>query len=100
MNVHVPELSGKNGTAFMEGLERWIRLSSEQDVHDYAAREESARREKMQMGKHKVEGLGQLKAVIPLRDYLRWSQQEGPDVWGDATFRKEFYRDNPDLVVQ
>jgi hypothetical protein len=47
-----------------------------------------------------VNGLGQLKAVIPLKTYLRWNEAV-PGCWGaDATdFRREFYRDNPDVIA-
>lgn len=47
-----------------------------------------------------VDGLGQLKAVIPLKTYLRW-HESNPGCWGaDAQdFRREFYRDNKELLA-
>jgi len=47
-----------------------------------------------------VDGLGQLKAVIPLKTYLRWNESN-PGCWGaDAKdFRQEFYRDNKELLA-
>jgi hypothetical protein len=45
-----------------------------------------------------VNGLGQLKAVIPLKTYLRWDAAER-GCWNDAAFKREFYRDNPDVIA-
>jgi hypothetical protein len=46
-----------------------------------------------------VEGLGQLKARIPLQAFHYWSQKEGKEAWGDKAFLKEFLRDNPELAI-
>ena len=48
------------------------------------------------MGSAKMDGLGQLKAVIPAREYFRWHQShEG--CWGDKGFIREFVRDTPEM---
>jgi hypothetical protein len=46
------------------------------------------------MGSARSDGLGQLKATIPAREYFRWHQQER-GCWGDKQFIKEWVRDNP-----
>lgn len=45
-----------------------------------------------------VDGLGQLKAVIPIKTYLRWHDSER-GCWSNDQFRKEFYRDNKELLA-
>lgn len=45
-----------------------------------------------------VDGLGQLKAVIPLKTYLRWDASER-GCWNDGQFKREFFRDNPELLA-
>jgi len=53
-----------------------------------------------QVQRKTVEGLGQLKAIIPLTTYLRWDAAER-GCWGSEgkQFRREFYRDNPELLA-
>jgi len=53
-----------------------------------------------QVQRKTVEGLGQLKAIIPLTTYLRWDAAER-GCWGKEgkQFRREFYRDNPELLA-
>jgi hypothetical protein len=46
-----------------------------------------------------MEGLGQLKASIPARDYFRWHQFK-PGCWGDKSFIKEYLRDNPSFKAE
>lgn len=50
--------------------------------------------------RHKsVEGLGQLKARIPMTAFHFWGQKLGYGCWNDQAFMDEFLRDNPELKV-
>ena len=62
-------------------------------------REIMANEEARRIGNHKVDGLGQLKAVIPASEYFRWHQQER-GCWGDKQFNREFLRDNPQFKAE
>jgi len=62
-------------------------------------REKMAMKENKEMGVAKMEGLRQLKASIPAREYFRWHQSER-GCWGDKTFIKEFLRDNPSFKAK
>jgi hypothetical protein len=46
-----------------------------------------------------IEGVGELKARIPLSSVHYWGQRLGYDCWNDETFVKEFIRDNPEVAV-
>ncbi len=46
-----------------------------------------------------IEGVGELKARIPLSSVHYWGQRLGYDCWNDDTFVKEFIRDNPEVAV-
>lgn len=56
---------------------------------------EQVRAEKKALGKHKVDGLGQLKSVIPATYWFRHHLCR-PGAMQDKTYNKEFLRDNPD----
>ena len=64
-----------------------------------AMREAQCRKENREMGSAKMDGLGQLKASIPARDYFRWHQFKS-GCWGDKSFVKEYLRDNPSFKAQ
>jgi hypothetical protein len=46
-----------------------------------------------------IEGVGELKARIPLSAVHYWGQRLGYDCWNDETFVKEYIRDNPEVAV-
>jgi hypothetical protein len=46
-----------------------------------------------------IEGVGELKARIPLSAVHYWGQRLGYDCWNDETFVSEFIRDNPEVAV-
>ena len=48
------------------------------------------------MGSAKADGLGQLKLVVPAREWHRWNNEK-PGCWMDKQFVDEFFRDNPHL---
>lgn len=48
------------------------------------------------MGNAKADGIGQLKLVVPAREWHRWNNEK-PGCWQDKQFVDEFYRDNPHL---
>lgn len=71
-----------------EGLEK---LKERQEMAAIARAEQATQR-------RTVDGLGQLKAVIPITTYLRWDQAER-GCWNSSEFRREFYRDNKELLA-
>ena len=95
-DVFLPKWKEGNGSAFMDGLERHLRFEADLERVEAAKRAAAANAEVRDMGSHKIDGLGQLKAVIPAREYFRWHQShEG--CWGDKGFIREFVRDNPEF---
>lgn len=46
-----------------------------------------------------VEGLGHIDMDIPAESYFYWHHRE-PGCWKDKTFRREYKRDNPHVVVR
>ena len=80
----------------MKGLERHLRHEVALEKFESRKKELEANEEARSMGSAKMDGLGQLKAVIPAREYFRWHQShEG--CWGDKSFIREFVRDNPEM---
>lgn len=51
-----------------------------------------------QLHKH-VDGLGQLTARIPADSYHYWGQRLGYACWKDDSFVKNYFRDNPECLV-
>jgi len=100
----VPELRGMNGTAYMDGLERYFRFSESRDVKEFSfkKREADALMEKKVLDNQNkgIDGLGQLKGVIPAREFFRWRQDQGDYIWEDKHFLNSFYRDNPQFKVK
>lgn len=47
-----------------------------------------------------IEGVGQLKARIPLAAWHYWGQRLGYECWEDKSFLNEFLRDNPETAVR
>jgi hypothetical protein len=45
------------------------------------------------------ECLGEQTMSVDLESYLFWAQRE-PGCWGDAAFKREFARDNPEVRVR
>ena len=83
----------------MKNLEKYLKYEVDLEQHEAAMRDALARKENREMGSARVDGLGQLKATIPARDYFRWHQAER-GCWGDKQFIKEWVRDNPDHKAQ
>ena len=71
-----------------QGLEK---LKERQEAAAIAKAEQTAERKT-------VDGIGMLKAEIPITTYLRWHDAER-GCWADKRFRQEFYRDNPELLA-
>jgi hypothetical protein len=82
----------KNGSQFMKNLERHLRYEVDLEKFEHKKREIECGKENQQGGM--LEGVGQLKATIPARDYFRW-QQYKPGCWSDKQFVDEYLRDNP-----
>jgi hypothetical protein len=105
VSYDVPELHGKDGSAFMDNLERHLKFTESKYVKETAfeqRRLETLQEKQVIAGKHGtkgVEGLGQLTATIPAREFFRWRQDLGDDCWSDNHFRKSFFRDNPEFKV-
>ena len=82
----------KNGSQFMKNLERHLRYEVDLEKYEHKKREIECGKENEQGGM--MEGVGQLKATIPARDYFRWMQCK-PGCWSDKQFVDEYLRDNP-----
>ena len=67
----------------MDNLERHLRYEVDLEKYEAKKREIECGKENEQGGM--MEGVGQLKATIPARDYFRW-QQYKPGCWGDKQF--------------
>ena len=98
-DVFIPKWREGNGSSFMKNLEKYLKYEVDLEQHEAAMRDALARKENREMGSARSDGLGQLKATIPARDYFRWHQAE-PVCWGDKQFIKEWVRDNPDHKAQ
>ena len=46
-----------------------------------------------------IEGVGRLKAQIPIQAWHYWGQRLGYECWEDNQFLSEFLRDNPETAV-
>ena len=98
-DVFIPKWKEGNGSSFMKNLEKYLKYEVDLEQHEAAMRDAMARKENREMGSARSDGLGQLKATIPARDYFRWHQAE-PGCWGDSQFTKEWIRDNPSHKAQ
>ena len=92
-DVFIPQFKEGNGSAFMKNLERYLKYEVDLEKHEAAVRNEMVRKENREIGSAKVDGLGQLKATIPAREYFRWHQAER-GCWSDRQFVNEWVRDN------
>lgn len=96
--VIIPKFAPKEDKAWWDRLMADVQLGfgaeklrQRQHIQEIARSEQNEKR-------RTVNGLGQLKALIPQDVYLRWHQAE-PGCWNDKGFRKAFYRDNPELLA-
>lgn len=103
MSVEVPQLVGLNGTQHMNNLERVIRTATQEEVQDAVAKKRhlDAQEELKQSGQARTrEGLGELKRVIPAREFFRWIDHHGDAaIWSDKQWLREWDRDNPQFMV-
>lgn len=95
----IPKWKDGNGSQFMKNLDRYLRYEVDLEEHEAVMREKMAMKENHNMGVAKMDGLGQLKASIPARDYFRWHQAER-GCWGDKGFIKDYLNKNPNLKAQ
>ena len=98
-DVFIPTWKEGNGSSFMKNLEKYLKYEVDLEKSEAAMRDALSRKENREMGSARSDGLGQLKATIPARDYFRWHQAER-GCWGDKQFIKEWVRDNPDHKAQ
>ena len=75
----------------MKNLERHLRYEVDLEKYEAKKREIECGKENQHGGV--MDGVGQLKATIPAREYFRWMQFK-PGCWGDKQFVNEFLRDN------
>ena len=92
--VFIPKWKNGNGSSFMKGLERHIRHEVDLERYESSKRAQQANLEARTMGNAKADGIGQLKLVVPAREWHRWNNEK-PGCWQDKQFVDEFYRDNP-----
>ena len=95
-DILIPKWKAGNGSSFMKGLERHIRHEVDLEKFEASKRAQAANKEVRDMGNAKTDGLGQLKAVVPAREWFRWNHDK-PGCWQDSQFVREFIRDNPEL---
>ena len=95
--IFIPKWKEGNGSTFMKNLERHLRYEVDLEKYEAKKREIECGKENEQGGM--MDGVGQLKATIPAREYFRW-QQFKPGCWQDKQFVKEFLRDNPALKTK
>jgi len=100
MNLIIPKFPPQSDRQWWHDLQKQLvyglgveRLQERKEMAEIARAEREVERKT-------VNGLGQLKAVIPLKTYLRWNEYV-PGCWGEDAkdFRKEFYRDNPEVLA-
>jgi hypothetical protein len=96
--VFIPKFAPKEDKAWWDKMLRQViqgegveKLRERQEMKAIAQAEQKTQRKT-------VNGLGQLKAIIPETTYLRWHLAER-GCWNDKQFRREFYRDNPELLA-
>ena len=95
-DILIPKWKAGNGSAFMKGLERHIRQEVDMERYEASKRAQQANLEARALGNAKADGLGQLKAVIPAREWFRWNASHD-GCWQDKGFVREFIRDNPEF---
>ena len=95
-DIFIPNWKAGNGSAYMAGLERHIRHHVDLERHESSKRAQAANLEARMMGNAKADGIGQLKLVVPAREWHRWNNEK-PGCWMDKQFVDEFFRDNPHL---
>ena len=95
-DIFIPNWKAGNGSAYMAGLERHIRHHVALERHESRKRAQEANLEARTMGNAKADGIGQLKLVVPAREWHRWNNEK-PGCWMDKQFVDEFFRDNPHL---
>ena len=49
---------------------------------------------------HNIDGVGRLKARIPVEAWHYWGQRLGYECWEDNQFLDEFLRDNPETAIR
>ena len=81
----------------MRNLERHLRYEVCLEKYEAKKREIECGKENLHGGV--MDGVGQLKATIPAREYFRWMQFKR-GCWGDKQFVNEFIRDNPSFKAK
>jgi len=97
MDVIIPDFEAGNGSAYMDRLEKGIRMGIEREkvthkIHQHTAAQVWNKAEVNKKSSFRPQ------AVFDLRNYLRWDIQE-PGCWEDEGFSKKFLKDNPECVV-
>lgn len=75
-----------------------LRARVHQDLEGAVEGSKQIAKENQNVSYERVDGLGELSASIDSRSYAYWQQRE-PGCWGDAQFRREYLRDNPEARV-
>lgn len=47
-----------------------------------------------------IDGVGELKAQIPISAFHYWGQRLGYECWDDKTFVDDFIKENPEVAVK
>jgi len=97
--IFIPKWKAGNDSSFMRNLERHIKYHVDLERYEESKRAMEANLEARAMGNAQMDGLGQLKLVVPAREWHRWNT-EFPGCWSDPQFVHEFFRDNPQFRGQ
>lgn len=94
--IIIPKTKPAEDRGWWETVERGIRLGiNKEKVMLQEEMRKNAALEQM-TGRRFVDGLGQLKAIIPARLYFRWQHME-PGFWNDRKEVNKFLDENPEL---
>lgn len=96
--VFIPDFEAGNGSAYMDKLERGLRMGIEQEKVQYKVRQHAAAGvwDGVELDK---KSSFRPQMVIDSRTYFRWDQQE-KGCWEDKGFEKQFLKDNPECLVK
>ena len=91
--IIIPKTPPADDRGWWDTLERNIRLGIGREKVLQEAQMQDAAKAEREIERRTVNGLGQLKMVIPTSVYLQW-HLSNPGCWNDKKFKADFYRDN------
>jgi len=98
MDIFIPDFPAGNGSAYMDKLERGIRMGMEQEKVTYKLRQHAAAGEWDGVELDRKSSFRPT-MVFDARTYFRWDKQE-PGCWEDKGFEKDYAKKNPEALVK